>query len=321
MTMADKSDSAATPEPKNVRTLQPFPSAGQDAATPNTTAPIDSGVTKPAPPTSELPPAPTQGVFEFEGDRRDEAFNLHVLEKRSGPVPDDQARISREVYEVRNILKLLKEKKAFKDKEDLQAYEEFVQRILQAADLGCVSPNVDTTLAAAALEQIRADIVRRKGRHIIYHYLLTLGFCAVGGIVLAATSIAIANVVASTWPNLNFLKNLTGYGWVIMGSMVGAWLSVAAGRREVSFDGIPDFLNLRHEPYIRMIFVGVLASVLALFLKLKIVEVTVAGHALDSFPTSIGLAVAIGLVAGIGERALSVELIGRAQSVLSPSIR
>jgi hypothetical protein len=140
---------------------------------------------------------------------------------------------------------------------------------------------------------------------------LWLGLWALAGIG-AAIAITFAS---SLW------TDLTGYGWVIMGSMVGAWLSVAAGRRQVSFDDIPDFLDYGHEPFIRMIFVAVLASVFALFLKLGIVPVTVAGFDLATFPASIGWALAIGVVAGIGERALSIQLIARAQNVLSPGTR
>ena len=252
---------------------------------------------------------PVKGLFEFEDNKKDDQFNLKPRDDRSVSIPDDQRKISIEVYEVRNVLKLLQEQEIF-DSND-PAYHEFMKRVLQAAEVGCVSPAADTTLAGAALDQIRADIVRRKGRHITYSYLLFLGLYALIGIVAAA-----AIVIAS-----KFLPGLAGYGWVIMGSMAGAWLSVAAGRREVSFDGIPDFLNYGYEPLIRILFVGVLASVFALFLELKILSLTVAGFDLATFSTNISLALAIGVVAGIGERAMSVQLIARAQNVLSPGTR
>jgi len=185
---------------------------------------------------------------------------------------------------------------------------------VQAADIGCVSQNADTTLAAAALEQIRADIVRRKGRQIIYSYLWCLGFWALWGIGVAALVVLVAHF---------FLPGLRGYGWLIGGSMVGGWLSVAAGRREVSFNDIPDFLDYVHEPAIRMFFVGVLASIFALFLQLNILPMSVANISLSSFsdPDYIGWAIAIGVIAGIGERALSVQLIARAQNALNPGKR
>ncbi len=260
---------------------------------------------RPPPPASGAPVV--KGAFELE--RSDDEFNLKPRDDRSGPVPDDQRKISGEVYEIRNILKLLREQGKFK--KDSEAYDEFIKRILQAAYVGCVSPNVDTTLATVALEQIRADVVRRKGRRIIYDYLMFLGLWVLAGIG-AGAAIAVAS---------EFWTGLAGYGWLIIGSMVGAWLSVAAGRREVSFDGIPDFLNYGHEPLIRMVFVGVLAAGFGLFLMLGIVSVTVAQFDFAEFPKNIRWALAIGAVAGIGERALSVQLIARARNVLGPGAR
>jgi hypothetical protein len=72
-----------------------------------------------------------------------------------------------------------------------------------------------------------------------------------------------------------------------------------------------------------MAFVGVLSLAFALFLQIGILQVKVGVGDMDlsTFPKHIGLALAIGLIAGIGERALSVQLVTRAQSVLSSSGR
>jgi len=328
MTMAEEIGSKAAGEPTKPDPTEAAHPAVLDTAGSNPTEPADPGAPQaprptPTPPGATVPPrnatdhpppptAPVAGAFSFADEKRDDQFNLKPRDDRSAPIPEDQRKISGEVYEARNILKLLQEQRAFKKRDS--AYHEFINRTVQAAYVGCVSPNVDTTLAAAALEQIRADIVRRKGRHIIYRYLLCLGSWAFGGIVAAAAIIIVSKLFSG-------LVSLTGYGWVIMGSMIGAWLSVAAGRREVSFDGIPDYLNYGYEPFIRMLFVGVLATVFALFLELKVLSVVVANFDLASFPTNAGLALAIGVVAGIGERALSVQLIARAQNVLSPATR
>ena len=257
---------------------------------------------------TQPPPPCIAGVFEFVNNIKTDQFNLRPLDNRAcGPIPEDQRKISREVYEARNILKLLEEQGAFY--KDHIAYEEFIARVVQAGEVGCVGQNVDTNLAASALEQIRADIVRRKGRHITYQYLRLLALCALGGAVIGA----LINLVAS------FLPGLTGYGWVIIGSMVGAWLSVAATRREISFDSIPDFLNYGYEPYIRMLFVGVLASMFALFLNLQVLSVTIGSADLAQFTENIGVALVVGLIAGISEKALSVQMIERARKVLPPA--
>jgi hypothetical protein len=108
--------------------------------------------------------AAVSGVFEFENGDESENFNLKPLDDRHGPIPDDQRKISHEVYEARNTLKLLKEHGAFREGKGKAsvAYNEFMGRVIQAAKAGCIGPNVDTKLAGEALEQIRADIMREK---------------------------------------------------------------------------------------------------------------------------------------------------------------
>jgi hypothetical protein len=244
-------------------------------------------------------------AFEFEDNDRSEHFNLKPRDNRPGPIPEDQRKISHEVYAARNILKLLKEKRAFRRND---AYKEFIDRVLQAATVGCVARHVDTKLAAEALEQIRADVVRRNGRPITYRYLMYLAAWASGGVAIGWLVVA----ASKAWPGL------AGYGWLIIGSMVGAWISVAAARREISFDGIQDFLDVRFEPFIRMLFVGFLASVFALFLQLKLIPLKIGEFDLSTFADRPTWALLIGVIAGIGEKALSVQVVERARKVLTP---
>ena len=129
------------------------------------------------------------GAFEIEGEG--EMFNLKHKDVAGG-IPDDQRKISHDVYEARNILKLLKDKGAFRN--DVESFNEFITRVLQAAKSGCVEQHVDTRLAAEALEQIRTDIVRRKGRAITYRYLF---FLALWG--LAGAGVAVVIILAGAW--------------------------------------------------------------------------------------------------------------------------
>ena len=244
-------------------------------------------------------------AFEFEDNDRTEDFNLKPRDNRPAPIPEDQRKITHEVYEARNILKLLKQQRAYRRND---AYKEFIDRVVQAATVGCVARHVDTKLAAEALEQIRADVVRRNGRPIMYRYLMYLAAWALGGVVIGWLVVA----GSKAWPGL------AGYGWIMIGSMVGAWISVAAGRWEISFDGIQDFLDVRFEPFIRMFFVGLLTAVFALFLQLKLIPLTIGDFDLSKFADDPTWALLIGVIAGIGEKGLSARVVERARKVLTP---
>src|SRR5271166_1272360 len=45
---------------------------------------------------------PVKGLFEFEDNKKDDQFNLKPRDDRSVSIPDDQRKISIEVYEARN---------------------------------------------------------------------------------------------------------------------------------------------------------------------------------------------------------------------------
>jgi len=252
--------------------------------------------------------AVTRGAFEYENNDRSEKFNLRPRPNFVGQIPEDQRKISQAVYEARNVLKLLKDDKAVSD----ALFQEFIQRVTQAGDVGCVASNVHPKLADEALEQIRADIVRRAGRPLVYRYL---GVLVVLALVGGALGLIIAHVGAHCWPNSPMLA---GYGYVLIGAMAGAWFSVAAVRWQISFDSIPDYPDIYLEPVIRMLFVAFVAAVFALFLHLSVITIKLGNLDFASFTSSISVALLVGFIAGITQRALSVQLTARAQKFLDP---
>lgn len=140
------------------------------------------------------------GSFHFEDDIKTDAFNLKPKDVEAA-IPEDQREISHEVYEARNVLKLLQAHHGFK--KDDATYDEFIKRVVEAAEAGCVINNVKTRLAAGALNQIRCDIVQRKGRRILYRYLSVLGRWALGGIAAGGIIVALATCYTAA---------LAGYG-------------------------------------------------------------------------------------------------------------
>src|ERR1700688_1984501 len=120
-----------------------------------------------APAAAAATPAGHAPAFEYENGVMDENFNLRPRTGFNGTIPEDQRKVSQDVYEARNVLKLLQDDQAITD----ALFKEFIARDTQAGFAGCVANNVDTTLAAEALVQIRADIVRRVGTPLGSRYL------------------------------------------------------------------------------------------------------------------------------------------------------
>jgi hypothetical protein len=70
----------------------------------------------------------------------------------------------------------------------------------------------------------------------------------------------------------------------------------------------------------RMLFVGLLTSVFALFLQLKLIPLKIGDFDLWTFANDGNRtwALLIGVIAGIGEKGLSVQVVERARKVLAP---
>jgi hypothetical protein len=143
---------------------------------------------------------------------------------------------------------------------------------------------------------------------VAFRYLLILAlWAAVGGVLLGGGMTLLGQ----------FWTGLSGFGFVIMGSMIGAWLSVAASRWEIAFEGLQDSLDARNEPAVRLLFVAVLGCVVGLFLQLGVFNFKIGNADLTKFASNPSWAFALGVVAGIGERALSMQVLARSKEVLT----
>jgi hypothetical protein len=264
------------------------------------------------------------GAFEFKGephpryDKPNYYFNLGPKDDVVN-IPEDQAKISHDVYEARNILMLLKStwgvrrilertpdtKQAPPDEDRAwNMADEFIIRIKQAAGAGCVRDNVHVSLAAKALEQIREDIVRRVAKPIIYRYLAVLALCA-------AVVVAVAALLAG-WADAH---KFTNYSYVVIGSMLGAWLSAAATRQQVTFAGLQNFVDVVYDPPIRILFVVVFAIVLTLILQTGLIKIDIKGLDIANID-NVPWALVLGAVIGISEQALSVKVIDRVRQII-----
>ena len=242
------------------------------------------------------------GAFKIKEDSNDALeFNMEPDPTFSGSVPDDQRDLQHDIYGVIGILKQLHEQDAFDAQKT--AYDDFRRRLRQVADVGLEGANVKTRLASSAVEQIAGEVVTRVGKKVQIRYLarlLLFVFVGVGaGLVIQV-----------------FFK---GYGAVLAASMVGAWISVAAFRREVVLADLAQFMDSKYEPAVRLFFVGLVACAVALFVKTRLLSIVLGDLKLAEFTSDPEVAVVLGLVAGISEKKISVQLIQKARHAIPSS--
>jgi hypothetical protein len=259
-----------------------------------------------------------RGAFEIQ-ELQHEEFDLRPRLGHQHPIPVDQVKLSQDVYETKNILKLLQENKWFgKTPQQGTAYREFISRVKEAARVGCTAEDIETAVGTEAIAQIRADILRRVGRPLAFRYLRFLALWALGG--------AVIGLLVAAWgqsASEPLFQRLGHYGWVIVGAMAGAWFGVAVRRWGIVFAEIPDYLNVKSEPFVRMLFVAIVASILALFLDLGVLSIKLGPVDLAGFVSPEGrrvqIALLLGFVAGMSERAVSKKLMDQVGKVIPQS--
>ena len=264
----------------------------------------------------------TPGAFEIVDKEDLDHYNIKPL-AGGGPVPEDQRKLQQAIYATRGVLKLLHDQGIFPEQgkgEEQRKHpmlKAFQKRILQIAEVGLTGESIKHKTAAEALAQVRKEIVIRKGKAVVYKYLLRLAVWACAG-VAAGLLIEVASAYLADRADLaDLAASLKGYGWVVMGAMVGAWLSVASARREITLADLPNFLGSKVEPAVRIVFVGLLAALVALFLDLKVMTIMFGELSLADFDTNTKAALLLGAIAGISEKVLSVRIIERAREIVA----
>lgn len=275
-----------------------------------------------------------EGAFEVR-DLGPDDFNIQPRPGLTQPIPSDQRELQKEIYRTHGTLKLLAEQGVFEKRTKLPRWrlpwkrrkpadgaggagapeaaeqceqdrmlKEFRTRLRQIAATGLEGTFVQLEQAVEAHEDLRRELLLRTGNTVKYHYLVILAFWAAVGLL---AGLAVYTLSPST--------EAKGYGLLVVGAVVGAWLSVASTRWSVAFEDLPDFLDSRVEPAVRILFVVVLAFAVGVALQAKLLQIMLGGVDLATFVGSAPVALLLGLVTGVSERALATRFIEGARTV------
>lgn len=271
-----------------------------------------------------------QGAFEIVDPAPIESGHLddYDIRPRAGldePIPQEQRELQKEVYRTRGILKHLEEQGMFESRGGLRRrltfrrseeaeppgeqrmLVEFKLRLRQIAETGLTGDFVRVQHAAEALQDLREELLVRKGAAVKFRYLSHLAGWAAGGVLCGAGLYAVLRLPSIPWSEL--------YGLLVIGAVVGAWLSVAATRWSVAFEDLPNFLDSKLEPLVRMLFVMALALAVGVALHAGLLKIELAGTSLAEFTKKESIALLLGLVTGVSERALATRFIESARTL------
>jgi hypothetical protein len=198
---------------------------------------------------------------------------------------------------------------------DKSKLHEAAAKLTKIAQLGLVGVNPATSEAAAALTMFKHDIVNREAGRIKNDYMALLGKWALGfGIICAISFLAFDYWTFLVPERVHRYRNVL---LVLTGCMAGAWASFASRKVVLSFDDLATLEDDKLEPPLRLIFTSVLTTILVLVFCTGFANFIIGGFNASHVLKSGSVALLIGALAGLAEKALPAAMMQRATAFIS----
>lgn len=185
----------------------------------------------------------------------------------------------------------------------------YIEKLFDIAETGLsIETNeVYPNLANKALRQLKEEILLKESSFIKNNYMKTLGFHTVVqiGILLVVQLVV-----------LHFTKNTISYIYAYIGALVGAWISFGARKPNLSFKELSIIESDGLAPPIRLVYIGLCAVVVMLFLRTEIAVITINKLSTKSINNSIDLQLLLGVIVGLIEYQISEKLFKSANVIM-----
>ncbi|MGQ0686369.1 hypothetical protein [Bradyrhizobium sp.] len=192
-------------------------------------------------------------------------------------------------------------------------FNEAFSKLLGLSQVGLVGSNPSVTVAEAALDSLQAEIVDREAGRVKNDYMLKLGRWA-----LAFAFIAVIAYFLLDKYGPNFPRQLVYYRTFFLlwtGCMIGAWCSFASRKVVLTFFDLAQLEEDRIDPPLRLIFAGLLTSILGLVFVTGFANVVIGTFEGAKILQSGSIALLAGALSGMAEKALPAAVMQRAQSL------
>jgi hypothetical protein len=179
-------------------------------------------------------------------------------------------------------------------------------RLVEIARIGLGDPEYGPQVSRVLFEGFKDEIVSKEAEAVKNTYIMQLGARA----FLAASFFFAAQFV------IPFSHDIWNYfPLMLCGACIGAWLSFSIRKVDIGFADLAVLESDRLLPTTRVLFILCLTVVLGLFIQASIFSVSLGTLALK--PDSAVMALAIGCMCGLAERALASSVAKRSESVIA----
>lgn len=204
----------------------------------------------------------------------------------------------------------------FGSKDHEARYREVVQKLLMLAQLGLVGVRgqSNTTIASGALRSLQNEIAELDGSRIKNDFLKKLGFFA---ILTSVPSLFVISTMYIVFRDASFSSPLFNIGCLWCANQAGTWVSFASRKLDIGFFDLSRISEDQFEPAVRLIFTGFLAILFALTLWAGLFAVQIGSYEAAEWISSPLVAVVLGALTGIAEKALPANLRNKADKLVA----
>ena len=198
-------------------------------------------------------------------------------------------------------------------------HSEFIKKLSGVAEIGLRGARPE--LGKLALDDLREQYLRRVAPAVKNRHMAGLGaWC----LVVAVVALALHNVTTMTPPPFAAFASFFGdaafwaqkrtFFLLIAGSSVGAWASFAMRNETLAFTQLASPQADMLRPFMRVAFVTALTSLVGLILWTGFLTFSIGGVQVAAFRTNGSIALLLGALCGLSERALSTALVNQSNS-------
>lgn len=191
----------------------------------------------------------------------------------------------------------------------MRRLEEYTGKLAGIAEIGLEGNH--TNLAKLALDEFKNEVVTREASRIKNTYVVSLGiWAALATLIFTGIWVwIVSGGITNNWWWIHKSFLLAGAG-----AAVGTWLSFSVRRVQLSFDQLVMLEEQSLDPPLRIIFVVALTMMACLLFWTNAINIEVGLLKTNSasFQSTGSVALLIGMLSGLAERALATAISGRA---------
>lgn len=218
-------------------------------------------------------------------ENAEEEFDIsfQVNSTMDSVIPKDQQELYVKAESACNIIKAL-------ENTDKQTKKKYFDKLLSLSQVGLVANPAQTETAEFALMKLKDEIVLVEGKRIKNHYMKYLGIDAL--IIGAIASIVLGICFYFTrW--IGCISVLC----IIIGALTGTWVSFGARKFEIEFEDLASLI-------------------FALLMNVGLIDVKIGNVDISKAFTDIKPALVIGVLCGLVESKIGIQVYNKAVSLL-----